>query len=160
MNQKSLTVWQGQDVPAPTPELSKSMQPRELEDHRTEICSDVEMILDGYWKDRPSPEMKARILADWADTLEDWEQRQVLWALRKWRNDFPNKKPNPGHILIVLKDQRGRAAVKRAKPIPQKFDGPRPTSDEEPRDYKAESDRIMAEVMGRTAASMVSKPRT
>ncbi len=97
------------------------MQPRELEDHRRAIASDVEMILDGYWKDRPAPEMKARILADWADTLEDWEQRQVLWALRKWRNDFPNKKPNPGHILIVLKDKRGRAVAERAKPIPQQF---------------------------------------
>ena len=134
------TVWQGQDVPTVTPQLSQSMLPQELEGHRKEICSDVEMILDGYWKDRPSDEMKARILADWADTLEDWEQRQVLWALRKWRNDFPNKKPNPGHILIVLKDKRGRAVAERAKPISK----PEPTSEEEPRDYKAESDRVMA----------------
>lgn len=121
------------------------MQPQELEDHRKEICSDVEMILDGYWKDRPSPEMKARILADWADTLEDWDQRQVLWALRKWRNDFPNKKPNPGHILIVLKDQRGKAAVKRAKPNPPQQP---PTSEVSEAD-KAHRAKVAAEVMGK-----------
>ena len=144
MNPNSVTVWQGQDVPAPTPELSKSMQPQELEGHRKEIASDVEMILDGYWKDRPSPEMKARILADWADTLEDWEQRQVLWALRKWRNDFPNKKPNPGHILIVLKDKRGRAVAERAKPIPQQS----PTSTVNAED-KAHRAKVAAEVMGK-----------
>ncbi len=143
-NQKSLTVWQGQDVPAPTPELSKSMQPRELEDHRMAIASDVEMILDGYWKDRPSPEMKARILADWADTLEDWEQRQVLWALRKWRNDFPNRKPNPGHILIVLKDKRGRAVAERAKPIPQQIETS--TVSTEDKEHRA---AVAAEVMAK-----------
>ena len=103
------------------------------------------MILDGYWKDRPSDEMKARILADWADTLEDWEQRQVLWALRKWRNDFPNKKPNPGHILIVLKDQRGRAAVKRAKPNTPQQEPPSEVSD----DDKAHRAQVAAEVMGK-----------
>lgn len=71
------------------------------------------MILDGYWKDRPDAEMKARILADWADTLEDWPQGDVLGALRKWRNENPNKKPNPGHILGLLKEARGRAEAER-----------------------------------------------
>jgi len=102
------------------------------------------MILDGYWKDRPSPEMKARILADWADTLEDWEQRQVLWALRKWRNDFPNKKPNPGHILIVLKDKRGRAVAERAKPIPQQSTST-PITDAEREDRAAKAQDVMVE---------------
>lgn len=80
------------------------------------------MILDGYWKDRPDAEMKARILADWADTLEDWHQGDVLGALRKWRNENPNKKPNPGHILGLLKEARGRAESERmaiSKPAPQ-----------------------------------------
>ncbi len=120
------------------------MQPQELEGHRAEICSDVEMILDGYWKERPDSEMKARILADWADTLEDWEQGQVLWALRKWRNEFPDKKPNPGHILIVLKDQRGKAAVKRAKPAPPKQEAPSAVS----ADDKAHRAAVSAEMMG------------
>lgn len=53
--------------------------------------------------------MKAAILADWADTLEDWEPKQVLWGLRKWRNENPSRKPNPGHILGILKEQRGKS---------------------------------------------------
>ncbi len=53
--------------------------------------------------------MKAAILADWADTLEDWTHEQVVWALRKWRNGNPSRRPNPGHILGILKEARGKA---------------------------------------------------
>jgi len=95
------------------------MQPQELIAHRTEICSDVEMILDGYWKDRPSEEMKARILSDWADTLQDFHHNSVLAALRKWRNENPNRKPNPGHILSILKEGWGKKVVREAQPAPE-----------------------------------------
>jgi len=47
-------------------------------------------------------------MADWCDALEDWTQEQIVWALRKWRNENPNKKPNAGHILAVMKEARGR----------------------------------------------------
>lgn len=80
------------------------------------------MILQGYWDKQPPPEVKAGILADWADALEDWSQEQVLYALRKWRNDQPNKTPNPGHILSLLRELRATAEWKRAPkkepPIP------------------------------------------
>ena len=32
----------------------------------------------------------------------------VLAALRKWRNENPSKRPNPGHIVQMLKDAWGR----------------------------------------------------
>ena len=70
-------------------------------------------MLDGYWDRMPPAEIKAGILADWADTLEDWNQEQVVYALRKWRDANPSRKPNPGHILCVLKELRGRKEAQR-----------------------------------------------
>lgn len=78
--------------------------------------------MQGYWQSMPPAEIKTAMLADWADSLEDWSHKQVLWALRKWRNENPNKKPNPGHILGLLKGARGRAEAERmatSKPAPQ-----------------------------------------
>ena len=99
----------------PTPQLALTMQPQELIDHRSQIIGDVEMILQGYWQTQLSAEMKARVLADWADTLQDWDPKQILWALRKWRDEFPSKKPNPSHIAALLGERRGRAHVARTK---------------------------------------------
>jgi hypothetical protein len=98
------------DLPTPTPQLSQSLPPQKLEENRTKIVFDVEVILSGYWKEFPAKEMKAAILADWADTLDDWDPKQVLWGLRKWRDENPSRKPNPGHILSLLKEQRAKSA--------------------------------------------------
>lgn len=107
-----------QRIAAPTPQLTRSMSQGEQDAHRARIAFDVEVILDGYWKDRPPENVKAGILADWADTLEDWTQDQILYALRKWRNETPSRKPNPGHILGILKMMRGKAEVNRNPPAP------------------------------------------
>jgi len=101
------------------------MSPQELEGHRKKISFDVEVILQGYWQALPPEQIKAAMLADWADSLEDWEHKQILWALRKWRNENPNKKPNPGHILSILKEARGKAEVKRAQPKAPQPEPPR-----------------------------------
>lgn len=78
------------------------------------------MILQGYWQSMPAENIKAAMLADWADTLEDWTHEQVVWGLRKWRNENPSRKPNPGHILSILKEQRGKSeAAKMHKPEPE-----------------------------------------
>ncbi len=78
----------------------------------------VEIILDGYWKDRPSDVVKAGILADWMDALQDWHLDQIKECLREWRNNNPNKKPNPGHILSRLKERRGLVHVSGPKRDP------------------------------------------
>ena len=111
--------------PAQTLRLSQSLSPDQLDAHRTKIAFDVEVILQGYWDKQPPAEVKAGILADWADALEDWTQEQVLYALRKWRADQPNKTPNPGHILSVLRELRAKAEWKRAPkveiaPVPER----------------------------------------
>lgn len=75
------------------------------------------MILQGYWQQQLPDAIKAAHLADWSDTLQDWTHEQVLWGLRKWRNENPSKKPNPGHILSILKAQRGKTeAAKMQQP--------------------------------------------
>lgn len=99
------------NVPAPTPRLTQSLSQQECEDHRAQIAIEVEIVLDGYWQNRPSEQMKAAILADWMDELEDWTIDQIRFALRKWRDTNPSKKPNPGHISMLLKRERGVAYV-------------------------------------------------
>lgn len=129
----AVTVWAGQSIPSPTPQLAQSLSPEQLADHREKIASDVEIILDGYWDRRPPDHIKAGILADWADTLEDWHHEQVVYALRKWRDEKPDKKPNPGHILGILKLERGKAEVARAALVMES-----PKADE-PRDFSPET---------------------
>lgn len=109
-----VTVWGYTQLPDPTPQHAQSLTPDALAAHRAAIAFDVEVVLDGYWKDRPSEAIKTGILADWSDSLEDWHHEQVVYALRKWRNENPRKKPNPGHILSILKSERGKAEVARA----------------------------------------------
>jgi hypothetical protein len=94
------------------------MQPQERIDHRARIAFDVEVILSGYWRDFPPDQVKAAILADWCDELEDWTQAQILYALRKWRKDNPDKRPNPGHIRAILIELRGKAEAARAAKEP------------------------------------------
>ena len=91
--------------------MTQSLAPRDLDAHRAQIAVEVEIILDGYWQNRPGDKMRVAILADWMDELEDWHVDQIRWALRHWRSLHPSKKPNPGHIVATLKAKRGQAYV-------------------------------------------------
>lgn len=73
------------------------------------------MVLQGYWQAEMSPEMKAAVLADWADELQDWTIEQIRWGLREWRKREPRRRPNPASISAILKEQRGRREMERAK---------------------------------------------
>ena len=102
------------------------MPPQEREAHREKIAIAIEIALDGYWRDDMSDGKRALILADWCDELEDWPVDSVKAALRQWRRENPNKKPNPGHIIQILKRAWGernaaqvRAAVSSINPQPQ-----------------------------------------
>lgn len=66
--------------------------------------------------------MKGAVLADWCDELEDWPQDQVRAALREWRSKNPSRKPNPGHVLEILKRWRGQSFA-ASRPVAQ--DAPR-----------------------------------
>ena len=111
--------------PAPTPQLSQSLSPAELETHRTQIAFDVEVVLSGYWQADLEPKMKAAVMADWADELEDWTLEQVRWGLRAWRRDNPRRKPNPGDILGILKTQRGKTEAAKLAALPRPQPAPR-----------------------------------
>lgn len=100
-------------IPAPTPKLTSSMQPEECDAHRSSLSFEVEVVLQGYWQAALSPQMKAAVLADWADELEDWPLDQIRWALREWRRCNPNRKPNPGHVSAILKHERGKKYAAR-----------------------------------------------
>jgi hypothetical protein len=108
-------MLRAKDIPAPTPLLTQSLSQHECEDHRARLAIEVEIVLDGYWQTRPGAQMKAAILADWMDELEDWHIDQIRCALRKWRSENPSKKPNPGHIVALLKGQRGAAFAAERK---------------------------------------------
>ena len=94
-------------VPSPTPELSKSLSPQKLEEHRTRIGREVQIILSAYFQPRESPDVIAGQIAWWCDELEDWTIEQIVWAMRKWNRDNPYRRPTVGHIVKMLKAARG-----------------------------------------------------
>ncbi|MGP9804050.1 hypothetical protein [Paracoccus sp. NSM] len=93
---------------------------------RRATCLEVKIALGEYWQDtRKTFEMTAASTALWADMLEGWTPEQVRWALRQHMRDEPNRRPNPGHILQILKDAWGRkhadevrAALAARQPAP------------------------------------------
>lgn len=76
-------------------------------------------MLQEYWHDtKRSFEMGAASNALWADMLEGWTPEQVRWALRKHMAEEPSRRPNPGHILKILKKSWGEkqaAEMRRAR---------------------------------------------
>jgi hypothetical protein len=110
------------EIPAPTPQIAKSLSPAQLSEHRAKIAFDVKTVLSAYFQPHEADEIKAAQLAWWCDELQDWTQEQVLWALRKWNRDKPRTRPTPGDILAICIDARGRkvaADIALAKPAPE-----------------------------------------
>ena len=44
----------------------------------------------------------------------DWHIDQIVAAFKEWRGMNPSKKPNPGHIVQILKYRRGRVYADRS----------------------------------------------
>lgn len=116
---KDLTPWQGVQVPKPTPELTKSLGPRELEEHRSRICFEVRTVLSAYFQPSEPDDVKMAQLAWWADELEDWKHESIVWALRKWNREKPRMRPTPGDIVAILKKLWGHEQVKRGGTKPE-----------------------------------------
>jgi hypothetical protein len=51
--------------------------------------------------------------------LQDWTQEQVVWALRQWNRDSPDKRPTPGHILGIMTAMRGKREAARLAALPK-----------------------------------------
>lgn len=107
------------------------MSQEECVAHRARIAFEVEVILQGYWQAELSSEMKAAVMADWSDELEDWTVEQVRWGLRQWRRDNPRRKPNPADVLAILKEQRGKTEMAKLAAIaPPQPERPEPVTAE------------------------------
>lgn len=107
-------------VPPATPQLSRSLSQQELASHREKIASSVKIVLSAYFQPHEAEEIRAGQLAWWCDELQDWTQEQVVYSLRKWNRDNPDKRPTPGHIVAIMKELRGRKiAAQLPKPAPE-----------------------------------------
>lgn len=95
------------------------MSPEECAAHRARLAFEVEVVLQGYWQADMAPEMKAAVMADWSDELEDWTVEQVRWGLRQWRRENPRRKPNPGYVLAILKEMRGKTEMAKLAALPR-----------------------------------------
>ena len=87
--------------------------------------------------------MKGAVLADWCDELEDWTVDQVRWGLRNWRNSNPSKKPNPAHIVEILKARRGRELAVKPVVEPERL-SPFDMSPEQLAERKKQGDAIVS----------------
>lgn len=68
------------------------------------------------------------ILTDWCDELEDWPVDSIKTAFRQWRGENPGKKPNPGHILQILKRAWGEHNAEQVKAVVQRLQPQEPRS--------------------------------
>lgn len=125
------------DISAPTPQIAKSLSQQELQDHRAKIAFEVRTHI--RWFERDERIIAAR-LSWWCDELQDWAQEQVVWALRKWNRDNPDKEPTPGHILAIMKEARGKKYAASIKPSPR------------PQEPERVSKEAAAEIMARVYA--------
>lgn len=63
----------------------------------------VERTNRAYWQSALTEGERCVDLKWWADLLEEWPVDSVDKALTQWVLDNPNKRPNPGHIVQILK---------------------------------------------------------
>ena len=99
--------------------MSRSRQ--EIAAHRGQISALIDTVLDGYWQADLSQMKRNLILSDWCDELEDWPVESVKAALRHWRRVYPDKKPNPGHVLQILKRAWGERHADQVKLVRQRL---------------------------------------
>ena len=100
-------------IPAPTPQLAKSLSQQELAEHRRSIAFEVKVILSAYFQPHEDADVKAAQLAWWCDELQDWTREQVVYALRKWNREKPRLRPTAGDIVSMLKKLRGEKEAKK-----------------------------------------------
>jgi hypothetical protein len=87
------------------------------------IVFEVRTILSAYFLPHEDQAIRDSQLGWWCDELHDWEIEQIVWSLRKWNRDEPRKRPTPGDIVRILKDQRGKseaARMPKAEPQPER----------------------------------------
>ena len=100
-----------------TPLYARSLPPQEAVKHRVWIGIRVEAMLDGYWNSRPSDAVKAEIMADWMDALENFHPDEIRNACRAYvEGQNRDRKPKTGDIVDLIVSKR--AEVRRSLPKP------------------------------------------
>lgn len=112
-------------IPAPTPQIAKSLSQHELQEHRAKIAFEVRVMLHAYYEPNESDEVKSGMLAWFCDELQDWTLEQVVWSLRHWNRENPRRRPTPGDVLSILKLQRGKAEAAKMASLPRPAPEPR-----------------------------------
>jgi hypothetical protein len=106
---------------APIQLYAQSISPQECAKHRAWIGVRVEALLDGYWQSRPGDLVKAEILADWMDALQNFTPDEIRRACRDYLSGPDcQRKPKPGDIrALVIKARQAVVASLPKQPEPE-----------------------------------------
>lgn len=115
-------------LPPMTPLQNVSRSPQEIAAHRAQTSALVETFLDGYWQSDMSQAKRNLTLTDWCDELEGWPVDSIKTAFRQWRLENPNKKPNFGHILQILRHAWWEYNAEQIQAVVQHMRPPEPQS--------------------------------
>jgi beta-lactamase class A len=138
MNRNNLPATSS--IPAPTPQIAKSLSPQQLDAHRAKIAFEVKVVLSAYFQPHEDERIKAAQLAWWCDELEDWTQEQIVWTLRQWNRENARLRPTPGDIVALLKRKRGETIAAQSR-VMQPDPSPRHSEEQmaEMRDHMAQA---------------------
>ena len=144
----SLTVSPG-NLPPTIRLYAQSLSPQECTKHRAWIGVRIEALLDGYWQSRPSDVVKAEIMADWMDALQNYSPDEIRVACREYLSG-PNcdRKPKPGDLRGLIDARRHAEVMRHRASAPPE---PEPVRDMSPEALEARrksAEEIMAKFTG------------
>lgn len=104
-------------LPPTRPLHVESLRQHELTDYRQKIGTAVETMMDvGAYYDRARGEaLSTAVLREWIDRLEGWTTDQIRDAFRAWQDQQPSRRPNPAHIVQLLKAEWGRRNAEQTR---------------------------------------------
>lgn len=127
------------------------MPPQERLKHRAWIGVRIEALLDGYWSSRPSEAVKAEILADWMDALENFTPDEIRAACRQYiEGPDRSRKPKTGDLIEMLVAKR--TEIRRSLPKPP--EPPSPVLSVPQEERRKQAAEIMARFKGASDGSV------
>ncbi|KFI27792.1 hypothetical protein CN97_00845 [Haematobacter massiliensis] len=123
---------------------AQSLSPSDCDKHRAWIAIRVEALLDGYWQNRPSDLVKAEILADWMDALQNFAPDEIRRACRDYlAGPDCARKPKPGDIRDVILSHRADEIARFRASQPSEPEAA-PLSEDDLAEKRRRADEIMA----------------
>jgi len=99
-----------------TPSLPEQ---QERSDHRMWIGGRAVALLNHYWRDDDPAEMTAALGRDWADVLEGLPRDAIQKACIQYQRSEPRRKPTPGAIYALARENMPRPVVVRSEVAPR-----------------------------------------